>query len=305
VFFGIIGIVLFGLVTEFYIESIVIGQLGLGTVAPISVVSSFIAVCIYEWTWGTSSPSWMTFLCFFLIIGGLKNVFVKSSKSNLPVYSGTGGAHTYSVFSFVFLKIAMKQILEGKESRRIFLYLCLNLMFMFVEMIYGYLTNSLGLISDSAHMLFDCTALVIGLFAAVISNWEPTQVFSFGYARVEVLSGFINGVFLIFIGFLVLLEAMERFFHPQEINTDKLLLVSFLGLCVNLVGIFAFHDLHDHGDDDDHGHSHGHSHGHESEKKKKEKKSKHEHEHEHKHDEHDHSHGHDHGHKKKKKEGRI
>jgi len=171
-----------------------------------------------------------------------------------------------------------------------------------VEMIYGYLTNSLGLISDSAHMLFDCTALVIGLFAAVISNWEPTQVFSFGYARVEVLSGFINGVFLIFIGFLVLLEAMERFFHPQEINTDKLLLVSFLGLCVNLVGIFAFHDLHDHGDDDDHGHSHGHSHGHDHEKKKKkEKKSKHEHEHEHKHDEHDHSHGHDHGHKKKKK----
>jgi len=46
----------------------------------------------------------MTFLCFFLIIGGLKNVFVKSSKSNLPVYSGTGGAHTYSVFSFVFFE---------------------------------------------------------------------------------------------------------------------------------------------------------------------------------------------------------
>lgn len=40
------------------------------------------------------------------------------------------------------------------------------------------------------------------------------------------------------------------------------MLVSCLGLGVNLVGLFAFHDLHDHGDEGEHGHSHGHSHGH-------------------------------------------
>lgn len=67
------------------------------------------------------------------------------------------------------------------------------------------------------------------------------------YGRVEVLSGFINGIFLVFIGFMVLMESAERFFSPQEVITDRLLLVSVLGFCVNLVGIFAFHDLHDHG----------------------------------------------------------
>ena len=66
---------------------------------------------------------------------------------------------------------------------------------------------------------------------------------------------------------------MERFFHPQEINTDKLLLVSCLGLVVNLIGVFAFHDLHggggDHGGHShSHGHGHGHSHGHEHGEKK-------------------------------------
>jgi cation diffusion facilitator family transporter len=148
-------------------------------------------------------------------------------------------------------------------------------MFMLVESLYGWLTNSLGLISDAAHMLFDSMALVIGLFASVIANWEPNQVYSYGfipiffsiliffrYGRVEVVSGFINGIFLIFIAFAVLLESMERFFHPQEINTDKLLLVSTLGLVVNLIGVFAFHDLHGGGGDHGHSHSHGHSHGH-------------------------------------------
>ena len=89
------------------------------------------------------------------------------------------------------------------------------------------------------------------------------------------MSGFINGIFLIFIAFAVLLESMERFFHPQEINTDKLLLVSSLGLLVNLIGVFAFHDLHGGGDHSGHSHSHGqshghgHGHGHEEEKEKK------------------------------------
>jgi len=134
------------------------------------------------------------------------------------------------------------------------------LAFMFVEALYGVWTNSLGLISDACHMLFDCVALAIGLYASVIAKWEANALYSYGYGRVEVLSGFVNGIFLIFIAFMVLKESLERFFHPQEINTDKLLFVSFLGLCVNLVGIFVFHDVHDVGGSHSHGHSHGHSH---------------------------------------------
>ena len=53
--------------------------------------------------------------------------------------------------------------------------------FTFVELIYGAWTNSLGLISDGFHMLFDCSALVMGLYAAVMTRWKATRVFSFGY----------------------------------------------------------------------------------------------------------------------------
>ena len=50
-----------------------------------------------------------------------------------------------------------------------------------VELLYGVWTNSLGLISDGFHMLFDCTALVIGLCAALMARWKASRTFSYGY----------------------------------------------------------------------------------------------------------------------------
>lgn len=88
---------------------------------------------------------------------------------------------------------------------------------MFVELIYGVMTNSLGLITDSFHMLFDCTALFISLCASYIAKLESDKKFTYGYTRVEVLSGFFNGIFLVFIGFNVLLESIERIYEPQRI----------------------------------------------------------------------------------------
>jgi len=45
------------------------------------------------------------------------------------------------------------------------LLLIITLGFAFIEFLYGYLANSLSLISDSAHMLFDSSALGIGVYA--------------------------------------------------------------------------------------------------------------------------------------------
>ena len=72
-------------------------------------------------------------------------------------------------------------------------------------------------------MLFDCTALLVGLYAALMSRWRPTRVYSFGYGRVEVLSGFVNGLFLVVIALMVLTEAVERLMEPPSIKTDRLL----------------------------------------------------------------------------------
>ncbi|XP_022113319.1 zinc transporter 7 [Pieris rapae] len=157
-------------------------------------------------------------------------------------------------------------ILSDQNSRNLFLFLILNLSFAFVELFYGVWTNSLGLISDAFHMFFDCTGLVAGLAASLISKWRANERFSYGYARAEVLAGFVNGLFLLFIAFFIMSEAVERAIEPPEVKHERLLLVSILGFMVNMVGIYAFHHGHGHGHGG-HGHSHGghghsHNHGH-------------------------------------------
>ncbi|XP_071755617.2 zinc transporter 7 isoform X4 [Centroberyx gerrardi] len=168
----------------------------------------------------------------------------------------------------LLLKVSgwFRSILADKTSRNLFFFLCLNLSFAFVELLYGIWSNSLGLISDSFHMFFDCTALLAGLAASVISRWRANDCFSYGYVRAEVLAGFVNGLFLIFTAFFIFSEGVERALEPPDVHHERLLPVSVAGLLVNLVGIFVFqHGGHGHSHGDGgHGHSHGghaHSHG--------------------------------------------
>jgi zinc transporter 5/7 len=141
------------------------------------------------------------------------------------------------------------------------IFLTINLLFMFVELFYGVYSNSLGLISDAFHMLSDCLSLLVALFAAYVAMArQADSEYTYGYARAEVLSGLFNGVFLIFVAFNVFIESIERIYEPVQIQGSNLLLVSVLGLAVNLVGLVFFHE-HAHG-----GHSHegGCSHSHSS-----------------------------------------
>lgn len=87
----------------------------------------------------------------------------------------------------------------------------LNFAFMMVQACYGYLTDSLGLLSDSIHMFFDCLALGVGLFAAVASKWPPSERFPYGFGKIESLSGFGNGVFLMYVGLAFWKEATDNF----------------------------------------------------------------------------------------------
>ncbi|CAD6501197.1 BgTH12-01451 [Blumeria graminis f. sp. triticale] len=138
--------------------------------------------------------------------------------------------------------------LTEKDSRRILYFMSLNFGFMLIQAFYGYLTDSLGLLSDSIHMFFDCLALGVGLFAAIASKWPPSQKFPFGFGKIESLSGFGNGVFLILISIEIMIEAVERIIDGHETQRlGELFAVSFLGLLVNLVGMACFgHHGHDH-----------------------------------------------------------
>ena len=100
----------------------------------------------------------------------------------------------------------IRLIISDPNSRNLLGFLLLNLTFAFVELVYGVWTNSLGLISDSFHMFFDCTGLMAGLVATVITKWKANDKYSYGYVRAETLAGFVNGLFLLFISFFIFSE---------------------------------------------------------------------------------------------------
>jgi zinc transporter 5/7 len=211
------------------------------------------------------------------------------------------GVESPELFTTSIMK-AIRHIWSERKSRKIALFLLINTGYMVVEFVAGFMSNSLGLISDACHMLFDCAALAIGLYASYISRLPANNQFNYGRGRFEVLSGYVNAVLLVLVGALIVLESFERILDPQEISTNSLLTVSIGGLVVNVVGLIFFHEEHHHAHGGcSHSHSDSHSHHHDQ----------HSHEHlghdhegcshshsdskSHHHDQHSHDHfGHDH-----------
>ncbi|KAI5247055.1 hypothetical protein E4T42_06180 [Aureobasidium subglaciale] len=152
----------------------------------------------------------------------------------------------------------LHSVLCERDSRRIAYFTCLNFGFMLVQAFYGWVSGSLGLLSDTVHMFFDCLALVIGLGAAVASKWPTSPEMPFGWGKLNVLAGFGNGIFLMLVSVEFIWEAVEGIMEGTELrHVEELLVVSTLGFLVNMVGLFAFGHAH-HGHDHDHDHSHGH-----------------------------------------------
>src|SRR4051812_44809462 len=116
---------------------------------------------------------------------------------------------------------------------------------MMVQFFYGFVSGSLGLLTDSIHMLFDCAGLAVGLAAAVMSKWRPNARFPYGYGKIDTLSGFANGVFLLLVSVEIIFDAFERLWEGHELQRlNELLIVSILGFLVNIVGLTAFGHAH-------------------------------------------------------------
>ncbi|EMP37444.1 Zinc transporter 1 [Chelonia mydas] len=111
------------------------------------------------------------------------------------------------------------------------------------------------MLSDSFHMLSDVMALVVALVAVRFAQrTRATHKNTFGWVRAEVMGALVNAVFLTALCFTILLEAIERFTEPHEIQQLLVVIgVGVAGLLVNLLGLCLFHQ---HG-----GGGHGHSHG--------------------------------------------
>jgi len=107
--------------------------------------------------------------------------------------------------------------------------------FMVVEVIGGILTNSLALLSDAGHMLSDAAALGLSYFAIKLGEKKASQENTYGYKRFEIIAAALNGITLIVISAYIFYEAFGRFFNPPEVQSTGMLIISIIGLVVNMV----------------------------------------------------------------------
>ncbi|BDH63556.1 cation transporter [Ureibacillus massiliensis 4400831 = CIP 108448 = CCUG 49529] len=107
--------------------------------------------------------------------------------------------------------------------------------YMFVEAIGGILTNSLALLSDAGHMLSDSISLAIALVAFRLGEKASNNKKTYGYKRFEVLAAVINGITLILIALYIFYEAIQRFIAPPEVASTGMLMISIVGLLINIL----------------------------------------------------------------------
>ena len=126
-------------------------------------------------------------------------------------------------------------------TRRLALVLGVTACYALAEVAGGLLANSLALLADAGHMATDIMALCLALLASWTARRPPDPARTYGYRRVEILAALFNGVALIVIALIILLEAWQRLAQPPEVDYGLMALVATGGLAVNLFGAWLLH----------------------------------------------------------------
>jgi cobalt-zinc-cadmium efflux system protein len=132
---------------------------------------------------------------------------------------------------------------DEQVSRRFRFSVIITSLIFFAELVGGYLTNSLALLSDSAHVFMDVFALFLSWLAIYLSTKPSTKWNTYGFHRAEVFVSVINGTTLLFISFGIFIEAYERFLNPEEVKSLAMLLVAVIGFAVNVIVALKIRDF--------------------------------------------------------------
>lgn len=127
-------------------------------------------------------------------------------------------------------------VTEGNVKKLTFA-LALTSTFLIVEVIAGFITQSLALLSDAAHMFTDAAALAIALVAIKIGKLPADDKRTFGYQRFEILAALFNAMMLFVVAIYILYEAYRRFSQPPEIQSVGMMIVAVVGLVINLISM--------------------------------------------------------------------
>lgn len=121
------------------------------------------------------------------------------------------------------------------SQKKLTFVIILTIVVFFVEVIGGFWTRSLALLSDATHVFMDLFALFLSYMAISLSTRPISERRTYGLHRAEIFAALINGVTVFIIALGILYNAIQRFLSPQPIKTKEMLVIAVFGLIANLI----------------------------------------------------------------------
>lgn len=118
-------------------------------------------------------------------------------------------------------------------SKVFILCIILNLFFVCMETAVGFMSNSVGLLSDAGHNLSDVFSLLIALLAIRMAMHRPDRRFTYGYKKLTVLASLLNAVILLVAVGAIIVESIARINHPQPVSGAAISWTAGAGILIN------------------------------------------------------------------------
>lgn len=155
-------------------------------------------------------------------------------------------------------------------QKRILIATILTAVMMLLEVIGGWIFNSMALLADGWHMSSHMMALGLAYFAyRAARHYAQDQRFSFGTWKIEILAGYSSAILLLVVAIFMAVQSVDRLLHPVDIQYNEAIPIAILGLVINLICAWLLHDghhhhhhHHHHHEESHHSHDHDHTHEH-------------------------------------------
>ena len=131
---------------------------------------------------------------------------------------------------------------KDTKGRNLVISILLNIVITVAQIIGGFLSGSLSLLSDALHNFSDVISLLVSYIANRYSKKKASFDKTFGYKRAEIIAAFINASSLIIVALYLIYEAIVRFFHPQEIESGLVIWLALIAIFANGFSVMLLHN---------------------------------------------------------------
>ena len=127
------------------------------------------------------------------------------------------------------------------SGRNMAIAIILNIIITIGQVIGGLISGSVALLSDALHNFSDVVSLILSYITNRLAKRKSTEQQTYGFKRAEIISAFVNSATLIAIAIYLIVEAVERFINPKEVDYDIVIYFAIGSIIINLISVIILH----------------------------------------------------------------